>query len=178
MDEQRQEMGSIAALHPLDLFKKRQAQLAEEERTPELKGLNLKDKEVVLENVCKTGDPRNFFMNLTKIGQGASGTVYTAIRKSDNTKVALKIIPMKKQPKKELIINELVILKNMKHPNVVEFYDAFYFNDDLWLIMECMEGGCLTDIVTNTIMKEHIMSSVVRQVTVISRRLIFRHCWG
>ncbi len=62
---------------------------------------------------------------MEKIGQGASGTVYTAIETATGTEVAIKQMNLQQQPKKELIINEIVVMRANKHPNVVNFLDAY-----------------------------------------------------
>lgn len=38
-------------------------------------------------------------------------------------------------------------MKRAKHPNVVEFIGAYKKNNDLlWVIMELMDGACLSDV--------------------------------
>ena len=65
------------------------------------------------------------YTKMEKIGQGASGTVYTAIETATGTEVAIKQMNLQQQPKKELIINEIVVMRANKHPNVVNFLDAY-----------------------------------------------------
>ena len=37
-----------------------------------------------------------------------------------------------------------------RHPHIVEMYDSYLVGDELWVVMEYLQGGALTDIVTNT----------------------------
>lgn len=39
-------------------------------------------------------------------------------------------------------------MRDYPHPNIVEMYGSYLVGDELWVVMEYMEGGALTDIVT------------------------------
>lgn len=41
-------------------------------------------------------------------------------------------------------------MRDYGHPNIVRMHSAHLVNDELWLILEFMEGGSLTEIVTTT----------------------------
>lgn len=112
------------------------------------------------------------YKNLNKIGQGASGGVYTANEVGTNRCVAIKQMNLEQQPKKELIINEILVMKDSKHKNIVNFMDSFLRQGDLWVIMEYMEGGSLTDVVTFNMMSEGQIAAVCREVCLF---LLFRH---
>jgi len=117
-----------------------------------------------LNAICTNADPTLRYRNLNKIGQGASGGVYTAYEVGSNKCVAIKQMNLEQQPKKDLIINEILVMKDSKHKNIVNFMDSFLVRGDLWVVMEYMEGGSLTDVVTFNIMSEGQIAAVCREV--------------
>ena len=117
-----------------------------------------------LQAICTDADPRERYRNLQKIGQGASGGVFTAYEVGSNKCVAIKQMNLEQQPKKDLIVNEILVMKESKHRNIVNFMDSFLVRGDLWVVMEYMEGGSLTDVVTFNIMSEGQIAAVCREV--------------
>lgn len=117
-------------------------------------------------SICHPGDPTQIYFNLNKIGQGASGGVFTAYEHPHNNCVAIKQMNLDLQPKKDLIINEILVMKDSKHKNIVNFLESFLHGLDLWVVMEYMEGGSLTDVVTFNIMSEGQIAAVCREVSI------------
>ncbi|KAL7409168.1 kinase-like domain-containing protein [Mrakia frigida] len=116
-----------------------------------------------LNAICTDADPTKLYRSLVKVGQGASGGVYTAYQVGTNYSVAIKQMNLEKQPKQDLIINEILVMKSSHHPNIVNFIDSFLHKGDLWVVMEYMEGGSLTDVVTCNIMTEGQIAAVSRE---------------
>jgi serine/threonine protein kinase len=83
-----------------------------------------------------------------KIGEGAAGEVFSAIHKDDNKTVAIKQMNLAAQQKNlKLLLTEIDIMKNSNHKNIVHYFDSYVVDDRfLWVVMEYMSGGCLTDI--------------------------------
>ena len=48
------------------------------------------------------------------------------------------------------VLIQVVIMKNYKHSNIVDMYESYLVGDELWVVMEFLDGGALTDIVTYT----------------------------
>ena len=119
-----------------------------------------------LKQVVSKDDPALSYSKQKKIGQGASGSVYVARINENATsriasqlsknyggkaQVAIKQMDLRNQPRKELIVNEIIVMKESHHPNIVNFLDSFLQegNNELWVVMEFMEGGALTDVIDN-----------------------------
>ncbi len=155
----------------------------------------MSEKEVMaklIEAVSKD-DPNLSYAKQKKIGQGASGSVYVAKVKEgavsavarevlrvngSRAQVAIKQMDLAHQPRKELIVNEIMVMKDSRHPNIVNFLDAFLRNNnaELWVVMEYMEGGALTDVIDNNpVITEEQISTICLEVrTLIFRCLTFR----
>lgn len=95
----------------------------------------------------------------------ASGTVFVARSVSDSAMVAIKQMNLNKQPRKQVILNEIVVLKETQHPNIVNFVNAYLSHVELSVVMEYMEGGDLTDVIENNVtMREDQMAGIMLQV--------------
>ncbi|XP_011763131.1 serine/threonine-protein kinase PAK 4 isoform X2 [Macaca nemestrina] len=113
-----------------------------------------------LQLVVDPGDPRSYLDNFIKIGEGSTGIVCIATVRSSGKLVAVKKMDLRKQQRRELLFNEVVIMRDYQHENVVEMYNSYLVGDELWVVMEFLEGGALTDIVTHTRMNEEQIAAV------------------
>lgn len=103
-----------------------------------------------LHSVVSNADPAGLFQLVEKAGQGASGSVYLArALQRGGRKVAIKQMELNAQPRKELIVNEILVMKDSQHKNIVNFLEAYLRGNQLWVVMEYMQGGSLTDVIEN-----------------------------
>lgn len=127
------------------------------------------DEEIIekLRTIVTIGDPNRKYTKMEKIGQGASGTVFIAMEVATGREVAIKTMNLSQQPKKELIINEILVMRENQNPNIVNYLDSYLLNnvggEELWVVMEYLAGGSLTDVVTETCMDEGQIAAVIRE---------------
>ncbi|XP_067121987.1 serine/threonine-protein kinase PAK mbt [Centruroides vittatus] len=142
---------------------------------PEQQRLSHEQFKAALQMVVSPGDPQENLENFIKIGEGSTGIVCIATEKSTGQHVAVKKMDLRKQQRRELLFNEVVIMRDYHHPNIVEMYNSFLVGDELWVVMEFLEGGALTDIVTHARMDEDQIATVCKQCL---KALAFLHSQG
>jgi len=82
------------------------------------------------------------------LGSGYNGVVRLATQKlNEKQMVAVKKIKLKglRESKKERLMNEISTFLCMDHPHVARLLDVYEAENDISLVMECMEGGELFD---------------------------------
>ncbi|KAJ9081495.1 Protein kinase [Entomophthora muscae] len=114
----------------------------------------------MLRSLVNPGDIKTYYEKLQKIGQGASGSVYVGRCTSTKELVAMKQIDLNQQPRKHLIYNELEVMKEAKHPNIVNYVDGFLSGHELWVLMEYMKGGALTDVIDGNTLTEPQIAAI------------------
>eukprot|EP00742_Colponemidia_sp_Colp-10_P002957 GILJ01003155.1.p1 GENE.GILJ01003155.1~~GILJ01003155.1.p1 ORF type:complete len:541 (+),score=66.20 GILJ01003155.1:45-1625(+) len=124
--------------------------------------------EQVVEEASKwiEGDPTDTYDIIKKLGEGASGSVYICKNKRNNEQFALKTIKLKREDLIDEIKNEIAIMHISRHPNIVRYFETYSFSRCLWLVIELMDGGSLTEMVRKHAgrMTEPSMAFVCREV--------------
>ncbi|KAI9223977.1 kinase-like domain-containing protein [Blastocladiella britannica] len=100
-----------------------------------------------LRKVVTGTDPSDYVVS-KKIGQGASGLVYLARHVTTRRRVAIKKMELTQQPRPDILVNEIRVMRESHHPNIIRFLDSYLIDDSsLWLVMELMESGPLNEII-------------------------------
>ncbi|XP_068565272.1 serine/threonine-protein kinase PAK 6b isoform X2 [Cebidichthys violaceus] len=128
-----------------------------------------------LQMVVDPGDPRKTLENFVKIGEGSTGVVCIAREKHSGRQVAVKMMDLRKQQRRELLFNEVVIMRDYRHQNVVEMFSSALVEEELWVIMEYLQGGALTHIVSETRLNEEQTATVCESVL---QALTYLHSQG
>ena len=113
-------------------------------------------------------DPWSLYKEIEEIGFGTYGTVKKVCLK-DNPDIirALKIIPKDRLIQgfdDEKLSDEILILKNMDHPNIMKLYEFFVDKDNFYMVSEYCDQGdlygkikklfCMNEIVVKFLMEQ------------------------
>ncbi|EPQ03963.1 Serine/threonine-protein kinase PAK 6 [Myotis brandtii] len=169
-----------------------------------------------LRMVVDQGDPRLLLDSYVKIGEGSTGIVCLAREKHSGRQVAVKMMDLRKQQRRELLFNEVggeggcgrasgmgsehrarpdmykqgggaypalrhppcpqvVIMRDYQHLNVVEMYKSYLVGEELWVLMEFLQGGALTDIISQVRLNEEQIATVCEAVL---QALAYLHAQG
>ncbi|CAM9126309.1 unnamed protein product [Pylaiella littoralis] len=133
-------------------------------------GPKMPSKEAIAKTVTeamplKTDDPMQYYTDMRKLGQGASGTVFvgTDVRSGEaKQRCALKFCPVAEM---DDLKNEIGMQCLSKHPNIVTLREAFVTKTEVVIAMDFMEGGSLTDTLGTTVdFKETYIAYVCREI--------------
>ncbi|XP_054374169.1 serine/threonine-protein kinase PAK 1-like [Molothrus ater] len=77
--------------------------------------------------------------------------------------VAIKKINLQGLGRKELTVNEIMIMKRYRSCSVVNYLDSYLLGEELWLVMEYMDGGALSDVIHKTCLSEDHIAAISRE---------------
>ncbi|XP_045045051.1 myosin light chain kinase family member 4 isoform X4 [Desmodus rotundus] len=87
-----------------------------------------------------------YTVNRTEIlGGGRFGQVHKCEEKATGLKLAAKIIKTRGRKEKDEVKNEITVMNQLDHVNLIQLYDAFESKNDIVLVMEYVDGGELFD---------------------------------
>ncbi|XP_004428100.1 PREDICTED: STE20-like serine/threonine-protein kinase isoform X1 [Ceratotherium simum simum] len=105
--------------------------------------LGSEKKKKQYEHVKRDLNPEEFWEIIGELGDGAFGKVYKAQNKETNVLAAAKVIDTKSEEELEDYMVEIDILASCDHPNIVKLLDAFYYENNLWILIEFCAGGAV-----------------------------------
>jgi hypothetical protein len=100
-----------------------------------------------IHDIVSKEDPNVRYSEGEKVGEGAAGEVFVCEDlENSNARVAIKKIKLTTHNLKMMTV-EIGIMREMDHPQIVKYFESYLVGKDrLWVVMEFMGGGCLTDV--------------------------------
>lgn len=100
-------------------------------------------------------------------GKGSFGKAVLYKRKIDNTHVIIKEIVMHSlsQSERQWALNEVSLLSQLDHPNIISYYDSFEEDGILMIEMEYADGGNLGQFLI--MQEEYLNEDVIWYATII-----------
>uniref|UniRef100_A0A6Q2X062 Mitogen-activated protein kinase kinase kinase kinase n=1 Tax=Esox lucius TaxID=8010 RepID=A0A6Q2X062_ESOLU len=91
-------------------------------------------------------DPLNDYELIHRIGSGTYGDVYKARNIKSSAMAAIKMVKLDPGDDITSIQQEITMMKECKHKNIVAYFGSYHRNTKLWICMEYCGGGSLQDI--------------------------------
>ncbi|XP_048035102.1 myosin light chain kinase 2, skeletal/cardiac muscle [Megalobrama amblycephala] len=75
------------------------------------------------------------------LGGGRFGKVHKCTETKTGMRLAAKIINTRNARERDMALNELQVMNQLSHPNILELYEAFEVKNQVVLVLEYVEGG-------------------------------------
>ncbi|AYV82659.1 MAG: hypothetical protein Hyperionvirus2_27 [Hyperionvirus sp.] len=135
--------------------------------------LEVEDKEVAKENRDQKYDL------LEKIGEGSSCVVYKGLHKETKKQVAIKIIKCNAENDSvtDEAYQEILMMKRLKHPNIIQVIDSFVFDQEIWIVMELELCSCSNIIKTMFPLgiKDEVLLATILKFTLLAIEYCHSH---
>uniref|UniRef100_A0A8C1W0S5 non-specific serine/threonine protein kinase n=1 Tax=Cyprinus carpio TaxID=7962 RepID=A0A8C1W0S5_CYPCA len=105
--------------------------------------IDVKKKTKQYEHVHRDVNPNDIWEIIGELGDGAFGKVYKAQNKETGELAAAKVIETKSEEELEDYMVEIDILASCNHQYIVKLLDAFFYDNNLSIMIEFCPGGAV-----------------------------------
>ena len=115
----------------------------------------------------KNTNIQNDYIIGQNIGKGRSGVVYECQKINNDNTYAVKIINVRDSNNynKEVMLDEISILLESDHPNILKIYDVYIDNENMSIVTEICRGGELFEKISKEkVIKENQAIIYMRQI--------------
>jgi hypothetical protein len=126
-------------------------------------------KELQLDDYITKEDPNSLFIEVANLDEGSYGVVYSATEVRTGRRCAIKCMAI---PERGVLLSSLVteiavmysLSQEQSEEYIVQYLGCYKNDGDLWVAMELVEGGKLTDIIMNrTFAEERHIAAVLKR---------------
>lgn len=143
---------------------------------------DLRQWQAALSKVCIQSDFHSKFSALKMIGKGSFARVYLVEHQTTKEHYAVKAFSkeylLSQKKGKDSLLNEIEIMKQLDHENLMRLYEIHESQNSIYLILELLEGGELLDYISKMKGKiklveyKHIIRSILRALKYMSGKNI------
>ncbi|GAM21491.1 hypothetical protein SAMD00019534_046660 [Acytostelium subglobosum LB1] len=136
---------------------------------------------LAIEKLLNNINAKDLYKNIDFEAKGGFGMVYAGRLKNgthnggDRQMVALKKMEHRTAKQRRMNLNEIGFMKFCQHPNITTFLCAHQRDDDLWMVMEYLEGGTLREAINNFVFGETKIAHIAKYIL---RALHYLHSNG
>ena len=134
------------------------------------KSCNTNEKLIIRKNINNLSE---VYKVERQLGEGGYGQVFLVRHRKMNLLRAMKIIPVNSKNEEEKTDEEIELLRQLDHPNIVKIFEYFSDDDKYYLITEYCKGGDLFDLIMKK--KNFSEMSAAYIMYQIFRALIYCH---
>jgi len=104
------------------------------------------------------------FKMMKELGKGGFGTVHLAQWLESKDTVAVKVMAHDNMRNQRANLREVFWLHKLDHKNIVKLLGSFLCLTELWVVLEFMEGGTLTEAVQASKFREPEVAYVAKEI--------------